>query len=290
MDISIIIVNYNAKKLLNDCLKSVQIACKGVDCEIWVVDNNSNDGSIKMLNENFLNINLIQNKENVGFSIANNKALKNVKGQNILILNPDTILNKDTIKNCLKFMRKNKKCGAIGVQMTNLKGEFLPESKRGFPTAWASFCKLSKLNNVFYKSKIFNSYHLGHLDKDQNHSVEILTGAFMFIRKNVLDKIGFFDEDFFMYGEDIDLSKRILNSGWENWYLGTEKIFHYKGGSTNKLSKEYVKHFYNAMYIFCKKYNPKVSSLYFILINIIKMIHILKIYLIKIITKNESAE
>lgn len=277
MLLSVIIVNYKVKDLLKECLLSVQDASENLAVEVWVVDNNSEDGSVEMLAQEFPAVHCIANKENVGFSTANNQAIRQSKGEHILLLNPDTLVPKNCFTDCLSFMENNLTCGAIGVQMHDAKGLFLAESKRGLPTPWASFCKMSGLNRLFPQSSRFNSYHLSFLDKDQNHKVEILSGAYMWMRKSALDKVGLLDETFFMYGEDIDLSYRIQQAGFENWYLGKLSILHYKGESTNKYQYSYIHRFYGAMKIFAKKHFPKSYPFYALAINSLIILHSIKL-------------
>ena len=277
MMLSVIIVNYNVKQLLKECLQSVIKASEDIETEVIIVDNNSSDGSVKMLKEEFPEVKLIANKNNVGFSAANNQGIKQIKGKHILLLNPDTLVPKDTFKKCLEFMNRTPNCGALGVHMHDKSGDFLPESKRGLPTPWVSFCKMFGLNKFFPHSSLFNRYHLGYLKNDKNHIVDVLAGAFMWIRKSVLKKTGLLDEKFFMYGEDIDLSYRIQKSGFENWYLGTVKILHYKGESTNKYSYVYIQRFYTAMLIFAKKHFPKNYPFYAVSIQVLIIIHSVKL-------------
>ncbi|MBC8464438.1 MAG: glycosyltransferase family 2 protein [Bacteroidetes bacterium] len=277
MTLSVIIVNYNVKQLLKECLQSVMIAAKDLEGELWVVDNNSSDGSLAMLQKEFPTIKLIANKKNPGFSVANNQAIRQAKGEHILLLNPDTLVQADCFQKCLNFMEQTPKCGALGVQMHDAKKTFLPESKRGLPTPWVSFTKMSGLNKLFPRSPIFNRYHLGYLDKDQNHPVDVLAGAFMWVRKSALEKVGLLDESFFMYGEDIDLSYRIQQGGWENWYLGEVQILHYKGESTNKYTYAYIHRFYGAMRIFAKKHFSTTYPFYAISIQILIIMHSIKL-------------
>lgn len=277
MILSVIIVSYNVKKLLKECLDSVISASADLAVEIWVVDNNSSDGSVEMLQRELPEVKLITNKQNLGFSAANNQAIEKSKGAHILLLNPDTLVPKDTFKKCLDFMNNTPKCGALGVYMHDKDGVFLAESKRGVPTPWVSFCKMSRLNNLFPSSLNFNRYHLGYLKNDENHIVDILAGAFMWIRKSALEKAGLLDETFFMYGEDIDLSYRIQKAGFENWYLGTAKILHYKGESTNRYSYAYIERFYGAMRIFAKKHFPKSYPFYAITIQALIILHSIKL-------------
>ena len=273
MQLSVIIVNYNVKNLLRECLLSVQKSAYNIDTEIFVVDNASRDGSVEMLKEEFKDVKLIANTENVGFSRANNQAITQATGEHILILNPDTLVYEQTFKDCLKFCSKTPNCGGIGVQMLDNNSNFLKESKRGFPTPWASLCRLSFLNRLFPKSALLNGYYLGHLDKDQNHKIEVLAGAFIWLKKGVVDKIGGLDEAFFMYGEDIDFSYRIQQAGYDNYYLGTVSILHYKGESTDTYSFKYIERFYGAMKIFSKKHYPKSYPLYHLGINTLMILH-----------------
>lgn len=254
MKLSIVIVNYNVKYFLEQCLRSVDIAMQGIDGEIFMVDNASADKSVEMVQQKFPHVKVIANKDNVGFSKANNQAMRIAKGEYILLLNPDTVVEENTFRQSIKFMDEHPEAGALGVKMIDGKGNFLPESKRGLPTPWVSFYKIFGLSSLFPKSPKYARYHMGHLDKDENHEIEILAGAYMFMRKEALDKSGLLDEDFFMYGEDIDLSYRIVKAGYKNYYLADTSIIHYKGESTKKGSLNYVYVFYKAMAIFAKKH------------------------------------
>lgn len=269
MKLSIIIVNYNVEYFLEQCLLSVEKALKNVSGEVIVVDNNSVDGSIDMLKRKFPSIKLIENKQNTGFSKANNQGIKIAKGEYVLLLNPDTLVEEDTFEKVVRYMDNNTTTGGLGVKMVDGKGVFLPESKRGLPTPSAAFYKIFGISRLFPKSKKFSQYHLSYLDKDKIHEVDILSGAFMLMRKEVLDKIGLLDETFFMYGEDIDLSYRILKGGYKNIYFPETKIIHYKGESTKKSSVNYVFVFYNAMIIFAKKhYSNNNAKLFSFFINL----------------------
>ena len=257
MKLSIIIVNYNVEHFLEQCLHSVRKAIKNIPAEVFVVDNSSVDGSVAMLQKKFPEVKLIANEKNVGFSSANNQAIKESKGEYVLLLNPDTVVQEDTFDKTIKFLDENKNAGALGVMMLDGKGNFLPESKRGLPTPSVAFYKVFGLAALFPNSKTFGKYHLGFLDKNKTHEVDVLAGAFMLIRKSVFDKIGLLDETFFMYGEDIDLSYRITQAGYKNYYFSETRIIHYKGESTKKSSVNYVLVFYNAMAIFAKKHFAK---------------------------------
>ncbi len=254
MKLSVVIVNYNVKHFLEQCLRSVEKASAVLDVETFVVDNNSVDGSMDMVNALFPNVKSIINHENVGFSKANNQAIRISKGEYVLLLNPDTIVPENCFKDVINFMDTTPLAGACGVKMVDGQGNFLPESKRGLPTPEVALYKMIGLNKVFPKSKKFGKYHLGYLPENETNEVEILAGAFMFMRKTALDKVGLLDETFFMYGEDIDLSYRIIKGGYKNYYFADTSLIHYKGESTKKLSVNYVKVFYKAMVIFAEKH------------------------------------
>jgi len=216
MKLSVIIVNYNVKHFLEQCLYSVRKASKGLECEVFVVDNKSVDGSVNMLAEKFPEVITIANYDNVGFSKANNQAIAMAKGDYVLLLNPDTLVEDDTFHKVVSFMDSHPEAGGLGVKMVDGSGKFLPESKRGLPTPEVAFYKIFGLARLFPKSKRFGQYHLSFLDQNKTHEVDILSGAFLLIRKTVIDKIGGLDESFFMYGEDIDISYRITSAGYKN--------------------------------------------------------------------------
>ena len=255
LKLSIIIINFNVKYFLEQCLCSVTKACKNIKAEIYVIDNLSTDGSKEYFNGKFKDVNFIWNTENIGFSKANNQVLKLVNGDFILFLNPDTILAEDCLEICFACFQSYQDAGALGIRMIDGAGNYLKESKRGFPSPFTSLFKLSGLTALFPTSKFFARYYLGHLAQHKNQQVDVLSGAFMMIRKSVLDKTGGFDERFFMYGEDIDLSFRIQKAGYKNLYLAETTMVHFKGESTNKNSGAYIKLFYGAMSIFVKKHH-----------------------------------
>ncbi|RLD80203.1 MAG: glycosyl transferase family 2 [Bacteroidetes bacterium] len=268
MRLSIVIVNYNVKHFLDQCLTSVRRATAGLEADVWVVDNNSVDGSVRMVREKFPEVKVIANKDNVGFSSANNQAIRESEGEYVLLLNPDTLVEDDTFSKILEFMDAHPEAGGLGVKMIDGKGNFLPESKRGLPTPDVALYKISGLSKFFPKSRTFGKYHLGYLDKEEIHEVDILSGAFMFMRRETLEKTGLLDEEFFMYGEDIDLSYRIIKAGYKNFYFPKTRIIHYKGESTKKSSVNYVYVFYNAMVIFARKhFSQKNARLFSMLIN-----------------------
>lgn len=268
MLLSVVIVNYNVQYFLEQCLHSVFKSGEDLAMEVFVVDNNSSDGSVEMVKKKFPRVKLIANKNNLGFSKANNQAIRQAGGRYILLLNPDTVVEDKTLPKVVGFMEQHPEAGGLGVKMLDGQGKFLPESKRGLPTPGVAFCKIFGLSALFPKSKIFGRYHLGFLDKDKTHQVEVLSGAFMLLRKEALDRAGLLDEDFFMYGEDIDLSYRLEKAGYRNYYYPEARIIHYKGESTKKSSINYVMVFYKAMVIFAgKHFSRKNARTFSLLIN-----------------------
>ena len=264
-DLSVVIVNYNVEYFLEQCLNAVESASKQLKIQVFVVDNNSIDGSVAMVREKFPLVNVIANKDNVGFSRANNQAIHLSDARYVLLLNPDTVIEEDTFVKTVAFMDEHPDAGGLGVRMVDGKGKFLPESKRGLPTPTVSFYKIFGLARIFPKSKTFGQYHLGYLSEFEINEIDVLSGAFMLMRSETLDKVGLLDEQFFMYGEDIDLSYRIQLGGYKNYYFPQTKIIHYKGESTKKSSVNYVFVFYRAMILFANKHfsnnNAKLFSL-----------------------------
>ena len=263
MDLSVIIVSYNVKHFLEQCLRTVARASEDIDCEVFVVDNNSADGSCSMVRMEFPEFRLIMNQNNKGFSAANNQALKLAKGRYVLLLNPDTLVEEDTFRKCISYMEEHPDAGALGVRMINGNGKFLPESKRSLPTPKTAFFKIFGFGDIFPRSAFFNRYYLGHLDSMETTRAEIISGAFMFLRHEAVKKTGLLDEKFFMYGEDIDYSYRLLKKGYTNYYYPDVKIIHFKGESTKKENINTTVNFYKAMEIFVKKHftNGNIKSL-----------------------------
>lgn len=253
MKLSVVIVSYNVSHYLLQCLDSLQRALRGIDGEVIVVDNHSRDNSVALVHQAHPEVKVIENLHNLGFSKANNIALRQAKGEYALLLNPDTIVADNTIRDCIAFLDLHPDAGAAGVMMLNADGTVAPESRRGVPTPLTSFYKLSGLCRMFPRSPRFGRYYLGHLPWQTPQQIDIVSGAFCMLRQSVLDKVGLLDEDYFMYGEDIDLSYRILKQGATNWYL-PYPILHYKGESTQKSSFRYVHVFYQAMLIFFRKH------------------------------------
>jgi N-acetylglucosaminyl-diphospho-decaprenol L-rhamnosyltransferase len=272
MVLSVIIVNYRVRHFLELCLHSVQKALKGIGVsEIIVVDNSSGDGSVEALQPLFPGVLFVGNRENVGFAKANNQALALASGEYILFLNPDTILAEDFARVCLDFLRGGAEAamgrsegasqagpvrrgiGALGVRMVDGSGRFLPESRRGFPSPWVAFTRLSGLSALFPRSRIYARYYLGHLPADRAHPAPVLSGACLLVRRGILDEVGGFDERFFMYAEDIDLSYRIEKAGYVNYYFPGTTIVHFKGESTQK-DIRYVRQFHKAMSQFRRKH------------------------------------
>jgi GT2 family glycosyltransferase len=254
MDLSVIIVNYNVKYFLEQCLHAVLRATGKISAEVFVVDNNSADGSVQMISGKFPQVHLIANTVNLGFARANNQAIGLARSKYILLLNPDTVVQEDTFIKCMRYMDDHADAGCLGVKMIDGKGNYLPESKRALPTPVVSFYKVFGLSALFPRSRRFGRYHLGYLNADEIHDVDVISGAFMFIRKSALEKTGLLDEDFFMYGEDIDLSYRFRLAGFRNVYFPNTTIIHYKGESTKKSSINYVLVFYHAMIVFAQKH------------------------------------
>lgn len=252
--LSIIIVNYNVRYFIEACLHSVEKACKNINAEVFVVDNASTDDSKLALPTLFPNVHFIWNEVNLGFSKANNLAIKKATGQYILFLNPDTIVPEDCFEKCLSFFSTHHDAGALGVHMIDGNGNFHKESKRSFPAPTVSFYKMIGLSNLFPNSKLFAAYYAGHLPENKTASVEVLSGAFMMISKKIMDRVKGFDEDYFMYAEDIDLSYRVKKTGFKNYYFAETSIIHFKGESTKKTDVEYVQNFYGAMKLFVHKH------------------------------------
>lgn len=275
MKLSVIIVNYNVRFFLEQCLGSVYAAIDAAKShnaqyaiDVFVVDNNSEDDSLDVVRARFPQVRVIANSDNPGFSKANNQAIRESSAEYVLLLNPDTVVQEDTFYSVLDYMEQHEDVGGLGIKMLDGQGNFLRESKRGLPAPMTAFYKIFGLSSLFPKSPTFSRYHMGHLSENENHEVEILAGAFMLMRKNVLDRIGLLDEDYFMYGEDIDLSYRIILDGKKNAYFADSKIIHYKGESTKKGSLNYVFVFYQAMIIFAKKhFSTTNAALYSLLIN-----------------------
>ncbi|MCG2613030.1 glycosyltransferase family 2 protein [Terrimonas sp. NA20] len=269
MDLSVIIVNYNVKYFLEQCLFSLREASKGLRVETIVVDNHSSDNTLAYLQPKFPAVRFIANAENRGFAQACNQGLHLASGKFILFLNPDTVLPEDCLHKSIAYLQNTPGAGALGIKMLDGSGNFLRESKRSFPSPMTSFFKLTGLARLFPRSKVFARYHLGNLDENKSHGVDVLAGAFMLIKKDVLDKIGSFDETFFMYGEDVDLSYRIQKAGFANHYFAGCSIIHFKGESTKRGSLNYVKMFYNAMSIFVRKhYGGKKAGIFSSLIQL----------------------
>ena len=259
MQLSVIILNYNVRYFLEQCVMSVQKALFNLDAEIIVVDNNSSDDSCEMMKLLFPNIKLIENKENVGFPKGNNIAVAEAKGEYICILNPDTVVAEDTFTKIFnsKLQTPNSKLGIIGCKLIDGTGNFLPESKRGVPTPWVAFTKIFGLYKI---STFFGKYYAQHLDENQSGKVDILVGAFMVLKRDLYLQVGGFDENCFMYSDDIDLSYMIQKLGKENFYFHETSVIHYKGESTVR-DEKYIQRFREAMQFFYKKHFKK--SLFF---------------------------
>ena len=253
MQLSVIILNYNVRYFLEQCVLSVQNALESIDGDIIVIDNNSQDDSCDMMRQRFPNVRLIRNKENLGFPKGNNIGVDQAQGEYVCILNPDTVVAEDTFTKVLQFAKKQSDLGIVGVKLIDGTGNFLPESKRGVPTPFVAFTKVTGLYKIFPKSRIFGQYYAQHLDENENGEVEILVGAFMFMKRDLYQQVSGFDEDCFMYSDDIDLSYRVLKEGKSNYYFHETTVIHYKGESTIK-DGIYMKRFQEAMQFFYKKH------------------------------------
>lgn len=249
MKLSVIIVNYNVRPYLTACLDSVQRALEGIESEVFVVDNHSDDDSVEVVSRDYAWVHLINNRDNLGFSKANNIAIRQAQGEYILLLNPDTVVAEDTLKGVIDFMEQHPKAGGAGVRMHNADGTLAPESRRAIPTPFVAARKMLGFTKRYYMS---------YLSWDAPAQIEVVSGAFMLLRHKAIYEVGMLDEDFFMYGEDIDLSYRLLQGGWQNWYLPYD-IVHYKGQSTSKSDFRYVHVFYQAMLIFFRKHYSHLS-------------------------------
>lgn len=274
MKLSVIILNYNVSYFLRQCILSVQEALAGIESEIIIIDNKSSDNSCEMVKTHFPNIKLIENKENVGFSKANNQGVAIANGEYVCILNPDTAVAKETFKNVLGFAETKPNLGAVGVKLIDGTGNFLPESKRNIPNPKVAFYKILGINSKT------NQYYATHLSEDETGEVDVLVGAFMVLKTSVYKEVNGFDEDYFMYGEDIDLSFKLLKAKYKNYYFGKETVLHYKGESTTK-NRDYLKRFYGAMHIFYKKHytsNSIFKTLVFAGVSIAKVLSVFSIH------------
>lgn len=258
-DISIIIVNYNVRDYLYKCLKSIEDATGNYRIQTIVVDNNSQDGSVGFLKPHFANVIFIQSPENLGFGKANNLGFEIASGKYFLILNPDTILQENTLGVMFDYMENHEEVGISVCKMLNADGSFQSACRRGFPTPWASFCKLFGLQALFPKSPLFGRYNQTYLPIDETYYTEAVSGAFMFSRADVIKSVGGFDADFFMYGEDIDLCYRVHKAGFKSAYIHTTSIIHYKGESSKRSNLDDIKIFYNAMDVFARKHYASSS-------------------------------
>lgn len=251
MQLSVIILNYNVRYFLELCVLSVQNAIQNLDAEIIVIDNNSQDDSCAMMKRRFPNVKLIENYENSGFPKGNNIGVSKAQGEYICILNPDTVVAEDTFTKVLAFVKKQKDLGIVGVKLIDGTGNFLPESKRGIPTPFVAFTKITGLYKIFPKT--FGKYYAQHLSENETGKVDILVGAFMLMKRDLYNEIGGFDENCFMYSDDIDLSYMALKKGKSNYYFHETSVIHYKGESTIK-DGTYMKRFQEAMNFFYKKH------------------------------------
>jgi hypothetical protein len=261
LDVSVIIVNYNVRDFLHQALVSIQKALKGIRSEIVVVDNASDDGSVEMVRRQFPRVKLIINAANFGFAKANNIALKQTRGKFLLLINPDTIVQEDTIRVMVEFLKNHPEVGLAGCKILNPDGSMEPACRRSFPTPWVAFSKIFGLSKLFPKTKLFGKYNLTYLSIEETNPVEAVSGSFMMVRRETLDQVGGLDESFFMYGEDLDWCYRIHQAGWQIYYVHSTQIIHYKGESTRRSSIDEIHTFYEAMRLFVEKH-VRSSSLF----------------------------
>ena len=255
--LSIIIVNYNVQDFLMHTLESIQRAVLNITHEIFVVDNASVDGSVEMIKNRFPNVNLIENQINKGFASANNQAMKVSLGEYIILINPDTVVQEDTFSRLIEFMENHPDAGAATCKILNPDGSFSVDSRHSIPTPMTAFWKQIGFHRLFPKSKIFARYNLTYLDEDEIYPVDAISGSFMFIRRAAFEKVGYLDEDYFMYCEDVDYCYRITRSGWKVYYAPVSDIIHYKGESTKKNNLDYILNFNKSLYLFYKKHFHK---------------------------------
>ena len=255
--LSIIIVNYNVRDFLMHALESIQSALKNISHEIYVVDNASVDGSVEMVKNRFSQVKIITNSRNIGFAAANNMAIRKSSGEYIVMINPDTVVQEDTFSSLIRFMENNPGTGVATCKILNPDGSFSVDSRHSIPTPMTAFWKLIGLNRLFPKNKVFGRYNLTFLDENITNCVDAISGSFMFIRHQVIEDVGFLDEDYFMYCEDVDYCYRVNKSGWKIYYVPESSIIHYKGESTKKNNLDYVINFNRSLYIFYKKHFHK---------------------------------
>lgn len=255
LQLSVIIVNYNVCEFLNHALVSLQKAMKGIRGEMIVVDNASDDGSVEMVRKRFPSVHLIVNETNLGFARANNLALRRARGKLLLLINPDTLVQEDTLRAMMRFFDENPDAGLAGCKILNPDGSFQLPCRRSFPTPWVAFTKIFGLSALFPKSRLFGRYNLTYLSPDETYELDAVSGSFMMVRREAYEQVGGLDEDFFMYGEDLDWCYRIQHAGWKNYYVPATKIIHYKGESTRRSSLNEIRTFYQAMHLFVRKHH-----------------------------------
>lgn len=260
MDLSILIVSYNTRELTLGALRSVYRSETNCACEVIVIDNASSDGSVEAIREEFPQVKIIENRDNIGFAKANNQGIREASGRYILLLNSDTIIAPDTIETMVSFMDDRPEVGASGCKVVLPDGSLDKACRRGFPTPSASFYYISGFSKLFPNHPKFNQYHLGHLDPDEACEVDCLVGAFMLVRREAIDEVGGLDEQFFMYGEDIDWCYRLKQAGWIIYYYPETTIVHYKGAGKKRRSRKIVYEFHRAMWLFHRKHYHRSYS------------------------------
>ncbi len=260
MTLSIIIVNYNTERLLKGCLESVYAGVNGMPVDVWVVDNNSHDGSVPMVKALFPTVKVMENASNVGFSRANNMVISRSRSEYILLLNPDTLVIGDAIERVVKFMKEHPEVGIAGCKVLNRDGTLQLACRRSIPTPTVAFYRMTGLSRLFPKNRVMAKYNMTYEDPGEAHEVDAVSGAFLMIRRRVIEQIGPLDERFFMYGEELDWCLRAKRAGWSVMYYPEARITHYKGESTKHNSRKAALEFYRAMYLFHRKHFAKDHS------------------------------
>ena len=265
MELSVIIVNYNVREFLENALTSIRRAMEGIQGEIFVVDNASDDGSAEMVKAKFPGIVLIENRENLGFATSNNIALVRASGRFLLLINPDTVVQEDTFRVMLRFFHETPDAGLAGCRILNPDGSFQSPCRRSFPTPWVAFTKIFGLSALFPRSRLFGRYNLTYLSEHETYPVDAVSGSFMMLTRDVYSKVGGLDESFFMYGEDLDWCYRVMKAGFRVYYVHATKIIHFKGESTRRSDIDEIRHFYRAMQLFVRKHFSSSRMVSFVL-------------------------
>lgn len=257
LTLSVIVVNYQTRDELQACLDSIFGSEQGVSYEVWVVDNNSADGSARMVKEKFPQVRLVENNENLGFAKASNQAMRKSASEFVLLLNPDTIVFDHVFDKAIDFLRETPDAGMVSCKLVKEDGKLDLACRRSFPSAFDGACRAIGLSKLFPRSRLLARYNLTFLDEDRCSQVDAVNGAFMMVRKSAIDEVGMLDEDYFMYMEDMDWCYRFRKKGWKVCYVPGGKVVHLKGQSGRKNSNPMIHEFFRSMELFCRKnYRP----------------------------------